>query len=228
MDRRRRPTRALPGAILYDLDGTLIRGDLARWYLVDAFRRQPVRGAAAAVVAPFVLPFFLSSRLRRHATTTFYWLATAGRRPRDVLRGFRRFARRFVHDGGKLRQPAISQLRVHAAGPRPVAIVTGCASPLAHAFVLALGLPGVRVVGSPAGWRFGGFVVRLHCYGPRKVPCAVGAGVPPPWTACYTDSAKDLPLLEQSGTRVLVCPSKETLTRVQEALGNGVQVETWS
>jgi hypothetical protein len=25
----------------------MVRGDLARWYLLDAFRRQPVRGAVA-------------------------------------------------------------------------------------------------------------------------------------------------------------------------------------
>ncbi|HTV01510.1 MAG TPA: haloacid dehalogenase-like hydrolase [Luteitalea sp.] len=228
MGRRARPTRPLPGAILYDLDGTLIRGDLARWFLLDSLKRHPIRAFAALLAAPFVLPLFKSSRLRRYATTTFFWIATVGRRPREVLREFRHFARRFVAGGGKLRAPAIAQLRRHASGTQPVAIVTGCASPLAHAFVLALGLPGVRVVGSVAGWKAGGFVVHLHCYGAKKVPCAVGAGVPPPWAACYTDSAKDLPLLERASTRVLVCPSPETLDTVRAALGDTVRVETWN
>jgi phosphatidylglycerophosphatase C len=230
MVQRPRPTRQLDGAVLFDLDGTLIRGELARWFLIDALRRRPIRLLAAALVAPIVLPGFLSPHLRRYSTTTFLWIATAGRRPREVLRSFRVFARAFV-DGGhgrKLRAPALAQLRNEVAGHVPVAIVTGCVSPLAHAFILALGLPGVRVVGSVARWRAGGMTMQLHCYGERKVPCAVNAGVPPPWTACYTDSAKDVPLLQQSRTRVLVCPSPSTRQRVEQALGEPVRVETWT
>ena len=230
MVRRARPTRPLRGAVLFDLDGTLIRGDLARWYLLDAFRQRPLRLLVAALVAPFVLPGFLSQRLRRLSTATFLWIATSGRSPREVMRSFRTFAHAFVAGGRgpKLRAPAVAQLRAHASGPVPVALVTGCVSPLAHAFVLALGLPRVRIVGSVAGWRAGGMVVLFHCHAERKVACAVGAGVPPPWSSCYTDSAKDLPLLEQSRTRVLVCPSPATRRRVEEALAGDVQVETWT
>ena len=219
----------MPGAILFDLDGTLIRGDLARWYLLDALPRHPLRLLVALAAAPFLLPLFRSSRLRRYATASFFWILTVGRHPRAVLRSFRAFATRFV-DGGRgerLRPPAVAQLRAHASGDVPVALVTGCASPLAHAFVRALGVPQVRIVGSVVGWRAGGLWVRLHCYGERKVTCAVGAGVPPPWTSCYTDSAKDLPLLRESRHRVLVCPSAATRERVIAALGGDVQIETW-
>lgn len=217
------------GAVLFDLDNTLIRGDLARWYLLHALKRRPIRLLLATLVAPVVLPGFLSSHLRRYSTSTFFWIATVGRRPHEVFRSFRLFAREFVADGRgpKLRQPAVTQLRAHATGNLPVAVVTGCASPLAHAFVLALGLPHVRIVGSVAGWRAGGLIIRMHCYAERKVACAIGAGVPPPWTTCYTDSAKDLPLLERSRTRVLVCPSTATRRRVEQALAGDVQIETW-
>ncbi|BCS33129.1 phosphoserine phosphatase [Luteitalea sp. TBR-22] len=220
------------GAILFDLDGTLIRGDLARWYLLDAMRRRPVRMLPALLVAPLVLPLFLSPRWRRHATTTFFWIATVGRRPREVFREFRRFARSFVAprppSRTKLRGPAIERLRAESERGVPVAVVTGCAAPLAHAFVLALGLPRVRVVGSVARWRVGGLVIAVHCYGERKVPLAEAAGVPPPWRACYTDSARDVPLLRASAVRVLVCPSAQTRRAVEAALGGPVRVETWS
>lgn len=227
--RRPRPVRPLRGAILFDLDGTLIRGDLARWYLLDALPRHPIRLVLAILAAPVLLPLFFSSRLRRYATGSFFWILTAGRRPRQVLRSFHAFAARFVAEGaaGKLRAPAVTRLRTHASGQTPVALVTGCASPLAYAFVKALGVPQVRVVGSVVGWRAGGLWVRLHCYGPRKITCAEGAGVPPPWTSCYTDSAKDLPLLAQSRHRVLVCPSPRTRALVVAALGEPVDIETW-
>jgi FMN phosphatase YigB (HAD superfamily) len=40
---RSRPLRRQTGAILFDLDDTLIRGDLARWFLLDALKRHPLR-----------------------------------------------------------------------------------------------------------------------------------------------------------------------------------------
>jgi phosphoserine phosphatase len=82
------------------------------------------------------------------------------------------------------------------------------------------------VVGPVVQWRAGGLLVQLHCYGERKIACAEGAGVPP-WTTCYTGSARDLPMLALARPRVLVCPSDATRREVLAALGDSIEVETW-
>jgi phosphoserine phosphatase len=82
-----------------------------------------------------------------------------------------------------------------------VVVATAAEVTLARGFLAALGLGDLDVVAS-TGWP----PRRVH--GETKVRALVDRGCPPPWTAVYTDSAADLPLLAGTPHPVLVDPGR--------------------
>jgi phosphoserine phosphatase len=83
-----------------------------------------------------------------------------------------------------------------------VVVATAAEVTLARGFLAALGLGDLDVVAS-TGWPH---PRRVH--GETKVRALVDRGCPPPWTAVYTDSAADLPLLAGTPHPVLVDPGR--------------------
>jgi phosphatidylglycerophosphatase C len=64
-----------------------------------------------------------------------------------------------------------------------------------------------------------GWIAAEHCVGARKVEMLTAAGIAPPWSVVYTDSASDLPLLRLAKRRCIVNASRSALRRFKRELG---------
>lgn len=207
--------------VLFDFDGTLVRGDSAGGYLRMLLRQSRPRQMLATAGLPLLLPAFGWWRSAFAMTAAYLWLATVGRDSAELTR----VRERFIADCASKRQrlliaPAVARLRQHLAAGDPVAIVTGAEESLARDLWAALdGPPVPTLVGSITRPGWGGRVPVRHCFGPRKLDALAAAGLHPPFAAVYTDSVRDLPLLRRTGRPVLVAPSTWTLARVRRALG---------
>ncbi len=137
---------------------------------------------------------------------------------------FRRSIERFISDGGR------EAVRRHQERGDVCAIVTGASSYASRPLARVLGIPHVvsSVFEVDAEGVFTGRAVEPLCFGHGKLERArqlasrlemdLGRAV------FYTDSASDLPLLEQVGEPVAVNPDPK-LRRV--ARERGFRVETW-
>ena len=109
-----------------------------------------------------------------------------------------------------------------------VVVVTGSWCDLASALCNALCLEGVKVVGSTRRLRMRGWVADVHCVGAHKVRMLKEAGVGPPWSVVYTDSASDLPLLHLAERRCVVNATPAALKTLNRALGaETLEVVRW-
>ena len=119
-------------------------------------------------------------------------------------------------------------LKKHQRHGDQVVLVTGSRCDLASALCNALGLEGVKVVGSTRRLRMRSWVADVHCVGAHKVRMLKEAGVVPPWSVVYTDSASDLPLLHLAERRCVVNATPAALKTLNRALGaETLEVVRW-
>ncbi|MEV4474546.1 HAD-IB family phosphatase [Nonomuraea sp. NPDC049504] len=203
---------------VFDLDGTLVRGDSFARFLRLLLLRRPIRAVISLLSAIILVPLFLISRTRRRAVAGFLWLATIGVPPHRFEALAEEFA---LAHAAEPRRIAITldRLRSHQRAGDRVIIVTGCADPLAGAVCRALGLAGVEVIAARLEHSRRAHRVAEGCLGADKVRRLEQAGVVPPIEYAYSDSAVDLPLLRAAKHPVLVGPSPRTRQRVRAALG---------
>lgn len=212
----------MPPTILFDFDGTLVRGDSGARYLKALIDPSLPRRTLALAGLPLLLPAFSWWRSARAMTSAYLWLATVGR-GQDELDTVRRtfIARSAGRQDALLIAPAVQRLAEHLTAGHRVAIVTGSEERLARELWAALGGPDVPLwVGSRFRVGLGGWLPERHCFGPRKLNALAEAGIHPPFHAVYTDSARDLPLLRHAERPVLVSPGRSTLRRVRRELGD--------
>ncbi|HBK55339.1 MAG TPA: phosphoserine phosphatase [Xanthomonadales bacterium] len=208
--------------VLFDFDGTLVRGDSFAAFLKLLLRDRPLRALPAVLGLPLLPPAFAWWPTARLAAAGYLWLATVGRAA-DELEAHRH---RFLAQCGERRRqllivPAIERLRHHLDAGHRVAIVTGAEQRLARQLWSALDGPEVPVwVGSRLRPGFGGWLPERHCFGPRKLDALAEAGIVPPFSVVYTDSVRDLPLLRHAQHRVLVAPTAATVRRVRRVCGD--------
>ena len=85
------------------------------------------------------------------------------------------------------------------------------------------------MVGSTRRARMRGWVAAEHCVGARKVQMLRDAGVVPPWSVVYTDSASDLPLLQLAQRRCVVNATPTALRTLKRALGHDtLEIFNWN
>jgi phosphatidylglycerophosphatase C len=212
----------MPPTILFDFDGTLVRGDSGARYLKALIDPSLPRRTLALAGLPLLLPAFSWWRSARAMTSAYLWLATVGR-GQDELDTVRRtfIARCAGRQDALLIAPAVQRLAQHLTAGHRVAIVTGSEERLARELWAALGGPEVPLwVGSRFRAGLGGWLPERHCFGPRKLDALAETGIHPPFHAVYTDSARDLPLLRHAEKPVLVSPGRTTLRRVRRELGD--------
>lgn len=212
----------MPPTILFDFDGTLVRGDSGARYLKALIDPSLPRRTLALAGLPLLLPAFSWWRSARAMTSAYLWLATVGR-GQDELDTVRRtfIARCAGRQDALLIAPAVQRLAEHLTAGHRVTIVTGSEERLARELWAALGGPDVPLwVGSRFRAGLGGWLPERHCFGPRKLDALAEAGIHPPFHAVYTDSARDLPLLRHAERPVLVSPGRSTLRRVRRELGD--------
>ena len=110
-------------------------------------------------------------------------------------------------------------LKDHQARGDQVVLVTGSWCDLALALCHVLGLEGVQSGGLDRRDRMKGWIADEHCVGARKVEMLRAAGVAPPWSVVYTDSASDLPLLHLAERRRVVNATSRALRTLNRELG---------
>lgn len=212
------------GVVVFDLDGTLLRGDSFGAFLVASLRRRPARALVAALAAPLWAPAFATEPTRRVAEAFLVRLAFRGAGESAAHAAAREFAASYAR--GRWADAGLTQVREHLTAGDRVVVATGSWDALARALLDAAGLRAVPVVGARITWS-GSRVDAVHpTRGKAKVEALAAAGYSPPFDAAYSDSAKDLPLLRLARDAVAVDPSARSLKAFRRALGD-VPVRRW-
>lgn len=205
--------------VLFDFDGTLVRGDCAAAWLRDLLRSHPLRRLLAGASFPFLAPGFAWWRSAWLPASFYTWLATVGHTEEFLAEAREDFLRQCAaRRDSLLIAPAVARLHAHLAAGDPVVIVTGSEARLARDLWRSLGQPEVPVVGSTVRPAFGGWIGLEHTVGPRKMLALAREGIHPPFAAVYSDSARDLPLLCETARPVLVAPDPRSLAQVNRRL----------
>lgn len=211
-------------AVLFDFDGTLVRGDCAAAYLRARLTDSTWRKLVAGLTWPFLRPGFAWWRSAWLPASFYTWLATVGRTAESLEEAREDFLQDCaLRRDALLIAPAVARLRAHVAAGDRVVIVTGAEAELARGLWRALGGPDVELVGSTVRAAFGGYVGVEHTIGPRKLAALARCGINPPFAAVYTDSALDLPLLCETARPVLVRPDRRSELRVHRRLRGPVE-----
>ncbi|MFF7245533.1 haloacid dehalogenase-like hydrolase [Embleya sp. NPDC008237] len=219
-------THAPPGPrplAVFDLDGTLVRGDSFGHFTRVLLRRARWRMVAAALCLPIIGPLYTVHATRRHAFALVLRLATIGlpaARFEDLAADFA--AERTIESNRVA--ITLARARAHLAAGDRVVVATSCADPLAAAICRELGLTPVDVIASRLTPSRAGMRPLPACRGPRKVARIRAAGITDPITHAYTDSSVDLPLLAEATHRYLIDPAPPHLTRIHTRLGPNYQV----
>jgi HAD superfamily hydrolase (TIGR01490 family) len=216
------------GIAVFDLDGTLSRGDTFLPFLLGYLARHPTRWMAlpylAAAVARYYAGAIDNSRLKTAFLTAIVGGATA-----DELRPWvAEFVPRLVRSG--LRRDALAALASHRAAGRTTVLAT--ASPTLYVAPLAAELGFDVVIASDlecddAG-RFTGRLAAGNCHGAEKAARfsawrARSSASGQLWV--YTDHHADLPLLELADRRFAVAPTR----RLRDAAGpRGIGLLRWN
>lgn len=205
--------------VLFDFDGTLVRGDCAAAWLRDLLRSHPLRRLLAGLSFPFLSPGFAWWRSAWVPASFYTWLATVGRTDEALSEARDDFLRKCAARRDQLLiKPAVARLHAHLAAGDAVVIVTGSETRLARDVWRVLGQPELPVVGSTVRPALGGWIGVEHTVGPRKLVALARQGIRPPFAAVYSDSARDLPLLCETARPVLVAPDRRSLARVHRRL----------
>lgn len=211
--------------IVFDLDGTLVRGDCGDRYLRWLLRRNPLRWLAALLVAPIAMPLLFLPATRRQAISVFLWLATLGLDEAKLAA----LAARFIADY-RLRpiRSAVEALQEEVSRGHRVVVATGALRVLAEGLLRRLDArEGVDIVASDIGRCAGGWIVRWQCNGQVKLQRLQAEGFPGPYLRAYSDHWSDRWLLAAAGTPVLVNASAKHRQQLRAKFGQKLRVVLW-
>jgi phosphatidylglycerophosphatase C len=217
---------------VFDLDGTLLRGDTTAEFIRGLILRSPPRVAVAVATAPVLVPLFFVPFARRYAITALLWIATVGLAPGRFEALVEEFAVRHAAEDGRI-MVALDRLHAHLEAGDRVVIATGCADWLASAVCRALGLDTVEVVAARlqqgrrfvrpsrgcSMWNAMPAATGTFSYGVEKVRRLTAAGISIPVAYAYTDSVNDLPLLLAATERYVVDPGPRLRRRIRGKAG---------
>ena|ERR1700729_1895292 len=225
------PAPERPVAV-FDLDGTLLRGDGSARLVRRLILRDWYRAAPAIAFAPVLAAMFFLPVARRYALTAVLWLATVGLAPDRFQALIDEFAAGHAAQANQI-PVVLDRLRAHLGAGDRVVIATGCVEPLATAVCRALGLDPVEVLAArlrqgrnfawPSRacrmWSALPAATGPGSFGIEKVRRLSAAGITLPVAYAYTDSPADLPLLLAATHRFVVDPAPRRLRRIQLLAG---------
>jgi phosphatidylglycerophosphatase C len=211
-----------PATVVFDLDGTLVRGDCGDALIRELIGRHWLRRLGAALALPIGIPMMAFGRTRRRGVSLFLWLGTVGLAPDELARRLEGFLRGYRFTPMPFAVAALE--RELAAGHR-VAVATGALRVLAENFLQRLGIADrVTLVASEMQPFAGGQVASVQCNGVVKLVELERRGFPPPYLRAYSDSWSDHPLFAASRSPMAVrCPPRD-LARLQARFGDRLQV----
>ena len=211
-----------PATVVFDLDGTLVRGDCGDALIRELIGRHWLRRVGAALALPIGIPMMAFAPTRRRGVSLFLWLGTVGLPTDELARRIDGFLRMYRFTPIPFAVAALE--RELAAGHR-VAIATGALRELAENLLQRLGVAGrVTLVASEMRPFAGGQAVSVQCNGAIKLAELERRGLPPPYLRAYSDSWIDFPLLAASRSPVAVCCRPRDLARLQARLGERLHV----
>ena len=219
-------------AAVFDLDGTLLRGDSLARFLTRLLLRRPVRAAASIGSAPVLGTMLLLPVVRRRAIAGLLWLATVGLPGGAFDALVEEFAAGHATEANRI-TVALDRLQAHLDAGDRVVIATGCAVPMAQALCRALGLGPVEIVGARLDqgpglprprrgcrmWSALPLATGRYSFGAEKVRRLSEHGISLPVAYAYTNSVSDLPLLLAAKRQFLVDPARGHVRRVRARTG---------
>jgi phosphatidylglycerophosphatase C len=200
---------------VFDLDGTLLDGDSTTHWLLERFKRSPLRLLVALVLLPAVL-FVLLRSTRKLGASLFLWIATWGMSEADLHSSLSDFAQRVRAGGLRVawRAGGLTILERHVQAGDRVVIATAAPAWLAEA-LFELRATHIAIVGSRLRKLAGGYVCDRHCYAAEKCRALSDAGYSSRWQYAYTDTLADRPLLERAEHGFVINPNARLLARVR-------------
>ena len=213
---------------VFDLDDTLLNWDSTAAWILSRATQSYWRFALSALALPFAGPLIVPPQFRRWGTSVFLWIATFGLSERALRISFDRFAddvksgeqpRVAWHDRG------LAELRRYLDEGGRVAVAT--AAPLWIAAPLLARIDSRIIVAGSKLHRFlGGWILSDHCRHERKCKALRGMGFDESWSAAYTDSFDDLPILSRARGAFAVNASGKTRRKLENS-GLPVRYLNW-
>jgi len=227
------PAPERPVAV-FDLDGTLLRGDGSARLVRRLILRDWYRAVAGLAFAPMLGTMLFFPIIRRYALTAVIWLATVGLPPDRFQVLVDEFADGHAAQANQI-PVVLDRLRAHLDAGDRVVIATGCVEPLATAVCRVLGLQQVEVIAARLAsgrnfvwpsracgmWSALPVATGPASYGIEKVRRLTEVGIRLPVAYAYTDSVADLQLLLAATNRFVVDPAPRQLRRIQVLAGPG-------
>ncbi|MBB3613019.1 HAD family hydrolase [Rhizobium sp. BK602] len=213
---------------VFDLDETLLNWDSTAAWILGRVTRSYLRFVLSALALPFAGPLILSPQSRRWGTTVFLWIATFGLSERALKSSFECFADK-VKSGEQSRvawhDKGLAELRRYLDEGGRVAVATG--APLWIAAPLLARIDGrITVAGSKLHRFLGGWILGDHCRHERKCKALRVIGFEESWSAAYTDSFDDLPILRKARSAFAVNASAKTRKKLDDS-GLSVRYLNW-
>ncbi|MFD1537574.1 HAD family hydrolase [Nonomuraea guangzhouensis] len=210
---------------VFDLDGTLVRGDSLRQFNKWLLRRGRVRHVISFLTSPIFNALMAMRPTHMAGHTMQLWFATFGLSEDGLTTAAEEFAALHAGpDSGNLMSATLNRLSKHLDDGDTVIVATGTLRPLAEALCRQIGLTGVHVLASTLRKRVGGHVPDQHCFAETKVDRLRDAGFSLPIAYAYSDSPSDIPLLRAARHGVVVDPDPRHIRRIQQATGHTCEV----
>jgi HAD superfamily hydrolase (TIGR01490 family) len=210
---------------IFDLDGTLIRGDSYLSYLIRYLRRSPLRCFWALQLPLAVLLFYAGQRDNTWLKVAFLRAVLGGLTRLQIDAWSETFLDHLM--ANSLRSDALVEIERRRRGSET--LVLASASPDIYVVPLARRLGFDYVVCTRVAWdergRLSGALDGPNCYGATKrdmVAALLKNLSPVDKISVYTDHHSDLPLLQSADHPVAVCPTP-TLRATAKAYGFAIQ-----
>lgn len=203
--------------VVFDFDGTLVNRDSLFDFSVRYCLRRPARLLLLAVMLPWV--GLRALRSTEAALSVLLWAMTLGSSTRSLVSELRRYGRDVLPSAAN--EAIFGELTRHLRAGDRVLIATGSVPLLVRALLKARGLPGLPIAGTRLRRKCGGLVAETHCTGETKLRELLRRYGVSRWSAVYTNSFADAPLMRGTPDITLVGPSRRTLQRTQRLIGQG-------
>ncbi|MEO6171500.1 MAG: HAD family hydrolase [Arenimonas sp.] len=209
--------------VVYDMDGTLFRGDCGA-----AFIKQRINGSAwrlllAILIAPIAFPMMSIAPLRKLGVSSYLWIASVGISEVEYSQILGAFSAQY-----RIRpvENVLAACRKDIADGKQVVIATGAGSEMTKAFMQHLDLlDRVHLVTSQSKRFLGGMISAVQCNGETKLQELIKHGYLPPYLRVYSDSAMDLPILLSTEQPILVNASMKDREKCRKYCRNLLEPE---